>query len=1842
MSLSWEDDGFTMSNSTLKLNYSPPEPEPLPDELLGFEFEDPIPEFPHFESHIKPRMIMRVAHKQFSSAFESSLQRKGYSKGWIQAARNIMEKNKDLVKTYENKEATLDPKALFVARTLGKQWRGKSNRVSYNVDLTEKGSGKVSTIWAPKTNARYARTYPKPSFENYSQVSFKRWVNSHVAILEPTLQKTQVVSGNLATEALYYAKGRSPGLKKLLSEATLYIDDYNYKGNAPPLPILHALSGFVVNGKSVSSMAELASVAPLFKRHKPLFRLMSQSLIEQNVGERTIDVSRLQRSLDIAFPPLVEVKEESQIEFAHQGPVELPPRQPLPAEVLRDVPIPSITRPVSREFFPPPKSAFRKEKSKWDEVVWKRKARRAKAVNLMGPQRAKSEVREEELEGTLKLQGQGISHQIRVTGSEGQSIAEEVKEIFSEFSEGLTNQFERPFIQLAALLVSLYQAENWKAALASVIQYVASNDVIYQKVRSFFAKVPDVLTPQGGFEFAHIKTEFLQPIWEAITTCFTMEVVSGLFASTKELFVVPIIEMIKACKFALNKEIGTNFAKTILSFISDVLRRLKQCWKLKSLAPLWKNWDPDQWYVHSENMLAYFPVLTISSADVNDDKTLKRLREEGKIPSCWTSPVSIAEYQRRLEDMKELGRRMQAYFSSDRSLAASIQRMCDKLQSMIELMIASRCTADERVSPLVIYLYGQQGVGKTLAAAQLGQAVAHRKGYDAKDGTYFVQPEMNFQSGFTHQHWLVVFDDPDQGVAPPVAGIPTPVAMVVALANNKPYQIEQSDNNVKGKVHANPLLLLYCSNFETGRAEQFSAFPQAFYRRIGIHATVTVKPEFATQNGELDKAKAEMSETHNLHFFEVKTYTGNPSSPFGNPKVMEFSEFVCFVHERFDDHLRREYVILKQRAGDGPRCPICFLATDRSCGCDVPSEKLENTVKLQGKCGDLTQAASEYLKGVSVSLKNGLDVRFQRFLEWAPLVTRDFIGYVDQRAYEVFTRLLKNFSFRMACTIGVAIASIGALAAVVKACMVMRHFQGREMNSTGNAPDSWFRADQKYIPGLPPISFATSYGRGDLVEHVKRCMFQVQGPHFKMWCLAISHNAIVVPTHVGFTKTGTSYLGNNITVLCDKPAVVQLHHLNCRVLPSNKELMVVVVPGLKGSKSILGMTWKVVDEQISQFDDVEIWSNEKEYDPNSNKIMSASGVRVLTTNAITKDGDCGMVYLARFGWSWRIVAMHYALNEGIVSASCSVAGLLTEMEIESVLQSLATTFQGVVTPSELISETPRTYTHFPVMSEVNAAISHYDVSVNPVGTLHPKIASSSMKSKVSRKYCASYFEDLELEWTGQVGYWQPPSFLGEKRDGKWWSPYIHSFVPDPKEPIDPLRFWMCIADYLSGMERLDNSGYSVLSESQAVVGIPASYVHSINCNTSVGPPFFGSKRQHYSLELPGLMSPQVCSLKDVIRNAMDDGLIVAPFANVTLKDEALKPGKVPRTFQNLSSSINIIHKQYSSPIKSFMRANFGFFECAVGINMTSGDASKLVQHLSRVDPSLENLTDGDVSRLDKSYRGEYFEADAYIDYGVGWYIGCAPRRSYEISHGLKHTLYCIKGDVFHTFWNPSGNDKTVEINSKIMSIGDRYCYYQSVPTEAIPYLTNYVQNFFSNPIPDGDLSKFCTYRRDNALVTYGDDFLKNSRLPLSPRYTQEWKEFGLTVTDASKGEFRRKSLHEVQFLKRNLVFSKEFDQYITPLDKKSLARTLVIKKDTSLSDRDDACESMSQVLREAVYHGEVFYNRLRDKFLDVADKLHLSGPYLELPPYSQRADEVRQGVFKTWTNRETPLIDTLL
>jgi hypothetical protein len=79
--------------------------------------------------------------------------------------------------------------------------------------------------------------------------------------------------------------------------------------------------------------------------------------------------------------------------------------------------------------------------------------------------------------------------------------------------------------------------------------------------------------------------------------------------------------------------------------------------------------------------------------------------------------------------------------------------------------------------------------------------------------------------------------------------------------------------------------------------------------------------------------------------------------------------------------------------------------------------------------------------------------------------------------------------------------------------------------------------------------------------------------------------------------------------------------------------------------------------------------------------------------------------------------------------------------------------------------------------------------------------------------------------------------------------------------------------------------------------------------TSSGPPLNQSKKLHFA---PGVgeaaMSPAMDQILTEIQEVLDSGQIPAALGLCTLKDEALKPGKIPRVFTNLAAAFNLEEK----------------------------------------------------------------------------------------------------------------------------------------------------------------------------------------------------------------------------------------------------------------------------------------------------------------------------------------------
>ena len=808
--------------------------------------------------------------------------------------------------------------------------------------------------------------------------------------------------------------------------------------------------------------------------------------------------------------------------------------------------------------------------------------------------------------------------------------------------------------------------------------------------------------------------------------------------------------------------------------------------------------------------------------------------------------------------------------------------------------------------------------------------------------------------------------------------------------------------------------------------------------------------------------------------------------------------------------------------------------------------------------------------------------------------------------------------------------------------LLRAQYQGREANATeGLVPKGWLRTDQKFDPGLPPPSLGATFTKEDILECVRQsvCHVAYDTTGDAGYAMVVSQNCILMPTHYVSSAVGVRYGGILTVTMAGVTVYVQLTTLNCKLLANDPEGCVVRVGGLPGCVGILGKMWAADSLDLQSLDEVTVVHRDNLGTTTVNSRISTSNATQwrLGHDLVTAFGDCGAVYIGRHNTSWKIFAMHFQILGG--GLQWPMGFITTQHYVKAAISLTGGVYQGVVNAVSQVHRDPSTIrmNPFPVKSEVWAAMSS-GARVVGYGEVYPPLAGSTVKTNILRSLIHDDVKDWEEEFCGMRDYWCLPEFRGKMVDGVWTSPYTESFSAQNNGNPDELCLWLAVADYLSGCQHLLVEGWRPISEQESVVGIPGSYIHSVNMRTSVGPPFNQGKRLHMLVyEATAYCSPELLTIKDEIDRLLETA-IPAPFAVCTLKDEPVKIGKMPRVFSCLSAAFNMVLKQHLSPIKSFMRANRDFFESFVGVDMTSKESGAVVDQLKRLDSSLTRLSDEDAKKLDKAYSGILFDFVALAWYGIAFVLGHPHADSVELLIlALKHTRFCIKGDIFNVHWNPSGHDATVEVNGALMSLCQRYVFYRTfdhgVSEEEV---RQYAEHFRENPI--APFWRKLVFREKVALVTYGDDVVKSLHPSYSmpSNYLTIWRdELGIEVTDAAKtATMTEKCIDDIQFLKRKFVWSDRYKRYLTPLDLKSMMRTLLMKKESVLSLRDHTCVAMSEVLREAVYHGEVVYQRFFDRFQELIAKYELGGnAYLRVFPFSHWDDQLMAGTFVAWEPR---------
>lgn len=1481
---------------------------------------------------------------------------------------------------------------------------------------------------------------------------------------------------------------------------------------------------------------------------------------------------------------------------------------------------------------------------------------------------------------TIKVHLQGAAHSINIKHTHQVSLE--------------TMESSQSILAFTALLTGVIYAENWQSFVSIITMYISSSKFLMSVFASLAAQLalPQLFCQGGVSDFiSSISESIMNPVVALLVFCGVDALLKEVSEGVRSLIMPIVKELTAAFRVSIIKESATTLAKMILDWVGDIFNRIKDCIESKSLEPIWGDrWNPKIWLRDSEGLVAYYVLLTVSSSSspsVNAD--ILKLVKQGLLPAKWIAPVPIEQFIQCVTEHIDNGNELLVYFKSKPKIVATIERGLSKLSDFCRKITLNNCGVNERICPLGIYFYGAPGVGKTTICKQLIMAINATNGQDdSHSSTYYWQTNANFQDGLNQLHRYIVMDDVDQSVAPPSAGTPNHVEQVISLINNKPFPVEQADVTFKGKVFANPLMVLYLSNLKNGRAQELTHSPVAFYRRWKYHVTVVVKAEFLKEGSKtlLCEEKAKMAGTHDMWDLQVSVYEGQADFTrfLSNPVTYTFPAFMKLLQVQYKEHIANQFSFISSRAGSPSICPVCGLSSMYICGCvetlqgNVPTKKVDFFEGLEEEESDDDSEGPEIYhrkygkvefrdKFPSLSLiKDALKQKKTEAGEALNNATKD----LGQSGDKLFSSIFESYGFschfqkdlaefiKPIADMAPTMLAIFGMYNVIK-IVIMKAVQVVEQGRIGNGTNvdvvsNWVRPDQTFVPGVPGFGSST-FTYQDIARAIQESHCEVTVGATSMHASMLGQGLLLVPSHLFKDRSATFFIieqGGTTLKL-------NITDLRIAVVPRDDELCVVSCSKFRSSIGIAKKMWTHLDESVQTFDEVHLFGRDLEQDVKTNKIVAKGGKKFLQSSAVTINGDCGKIYVARHNSSWKVVGMHYAMHETtsiMGTIKCAVASLITSSEITRIAATLGYGVHDVVVIPQCITQSGENVvlSPFSPQSEVWASLANNEsLQIFPFGRMEHPLPGSSMKTKVKNSLLHDYLQDYEEKYCGCKDYWTTPKFRGKMEGVSWKSPYTNAFETHNTTTPDHDLMMLAIADYLDGVGTLDISGYAELSKEEVLTGVKGSNINGVNMKTSVGPPYNVSKQRHIVInKVSGSeISPEVTRSIDSLEEVLENGDVPSVLGMWTLKDEPVKTSekilfdgqsvripKNPRVFICLPFAFNYCAKKYGASWRMFMRSNFTFFECAVGINMTSAESNKLVSFLKEVSPNLDQIYDGDVRALDKSYSFALIEYVAYVAYALSFAIGVEPWKNYRMMLSMKEVLHYLKGDLFRCPMNCSGWDATVEMNSILMSISERYVYYKQNGFQGdMGQVRIWFSNFFEMPLHE--MEGF-TFRRNVSLITYGDDSLKAMRIPPSANYLDIWKdELGMEVTPADKSS--SKTLHpslltETQFLKRQFVWDEDLQLWVPRLDMKSIVRMLTMQKDSVLTARDHTCVTVSEALKECVYHGRETYMELYDLVVPELQRMELiSNPNLELQSYEFWREKIREGNFQTWSLRET-------
>lgn len=579
-------------------------------------------------------------------------------------------------------------------------------------------------------------------------------------------------------------------------------------------------------------------------------------------------------------------------------------------------------------------------------------------------------------------------------------------------------------------------------------------------------------------------------------------------------------------------------------------------------------------------------------------------------------------------------------------------------------------------------------------------------------------------------------------------------------------------------------------------------------------------------------------------------------------------------------------------------------------------------------------------------------------------------------------------------------------------------------------------------------------------------------------------------------------------------------------------------------------------------------------------------VWVGKVTSLTSVGDCGAPLLVMSSLGPVIVGIHSLGSPG--------GGVIAV----KVTRDMVATATAALLPTQFISVAPNLNAPNAPLREVLPLSTKSplrwleDGSAKVYGTMSGH--RSEPHSRVVRSFIAA-----EAEKEGYVQTCGPPVMKG------WmlWSHTLKDITNIPhtfrQDLVDH-----CVESFateiLALLPRDELASIKVYDLRTAINGVPSvPFVDGVNRGTSAGPPWGGPKRQFLISDGPTVELPDAVTITQEVKDRITDNLaryarheLVMPLYRAHLKDEPTPFAKIEaektRAIAGTGMDQVILVRMYSLAVVRVMMRNRYIFESAPGTIAQSREWGDLRDYLTHFGE--DQIVAGDYKAFDKTMPAQFilaaFDIFVKLAEAAGW-----ASEDINVLQGIAldtaYPLYDLNGDVIQTYGsNPSGHSLTTPINGLANALYMRYCYTVLNPEHN------------------------CTDFKSNVrLATYGDDNAMGVSA-LTPWFNHTSIQAtlanqGVTYTMADKESASRPYIHidEVSFLKRTWRWDPDVGEYLPPLERKSIERSLMTNvRSSSLSPEYQSIYAMESAICEYFFYGREEFEASKAKLMRIAAK----------------------------------------